>query len=151
MSDGTYVVTGDVVATVSARKDDGNDRQIIAFLPTNQKTSISSGCKVQVSPNYAPREKYGYINGYISKVDDSVITKSDVSASMNVYNIPDFLDDEETYIIVNINLLPDPKTESGLDWSVNQSGGIDVETGTVCDVAVVVNSYPPYQWLFGGG
>jgi hypothetical protein len=148
---GAYVVTGDVVATVSSRKKDENDRQILAFLPTNQKNSISVGCKVQVSPNYAPREKYGYINGYISEIDTSVVTKNDIQNSMNVYNIPTLLNDEETYIALHINLLPDENNLSGLSWSVKQSGDIDVEMGTLCEVSVVESNLPPYKWLFGGG
>jgi multidrug resistance efflux pump len=150
LSDGDYVATGDTVATVAARNKDDNTRQILAFLPTTQKNSISAGCAVQVSPNYAPREKYGYINGYISEIDPSVITKSDVQGMMEAYNIPSLLEEEQTYIAVYINLMPDEATESGLSWSVKQSGAIDVETGDLCDISVVESSQPPYKWLFGG-
>jgi hypothetical protein len=150
VNDGSYVATGDTVATIAAQNSDNNTREILAFLPTAQKNSISVGCAVQVSPNYAPREKYGYINGYISEIDNSVVTKGDTQERMDVYNIPDLLEDGQTYIAVYINLLPSEKTESGLKWSVKQSGAIDVATGDMCNISVVESSQPPYKWLFGG-
>jgi hypothetical protein len=149
-SEGTYISEGDTVATVAAKKSDDNERQILAFIPTTQKNSISVGCAVQVSPNYAPREKYGYINGYISEINSYVTTKSDVQGTTDAYSIPSLLEEEQTYIAVYINLLPDDETESGLKWSVKQSGAIDVATGDMCDISVVESSQPPYKWLFGG-
>lgn len=148
---GDFVLMGDFIASVAVSQTDSNERQILAFLPTSKKSNISEGCKVQVSPDYAPREKYGYINGYVVKIDNSIITKSDAQKQFNVYNIPNLLDEDESYIPVHINLLPNENSASGLDWSVSGSGGIDVETGTLCNISIIVSSNPPYKWLFGGG
>ncbi|MDO4299793.1 MAG: biotin/lipoyl-binding protein [Clostridia bacterium] len=150
-SEGAYVNTGDAVASVAARRNDNNQRQIFAFIPTSQKNNISKGCAVQVSPNYAPREKFGYINGYVADIGESIITKSDAQKEFAVYNIPNILDENETYIAVYINLLSDENTESGLYWSESRSGNINVETGTVCSSSIVISEKPPYKWLLGGG
>lgn len=149
--DGTYVQAGDAIVTVAAKRKDNNQRQIFALLPTSQKNNISKGCAVQVSPNYAPREKFGYINGYVADIGESIITKSDAKKEFDVYNIPNILDENETYIAVYINLLSDANTESGLNWSEINSGNIDVEIGTVCSSSIVVSEQPPYKWLLGGG
>lgn len=151
LSEETYVNTGDIIASIAARQNDNNERQIFAFLPTNQKNSVIKGCSVQISPNYAPREKFGYINGYVADIGQSIITKSDAKKSLDVYNIPNLLDENETYIAVYINLLSDENTESGLDWSESRNGNIDVETGTVCSSSIVISENPPYKWLLGGG
>ena len=148
---GTYVQAGDALASIAAKQKDNNNRQIFAFLPTSQKNNIIKGCAVQVSPNYAPREKYGYINGYVADIGEEIITKSDVQKEFDVYNIPNLLEDNETYIGVYINLLPDENTYSGLKWSVSSSGNINVETGTLCSSLIVISEQPPYKWLFGGG
>lgn len=148
--DGKYVDNGTPIITVAANRSDDNQRQIIAFLPTSQKNNISKGCSVQVSPNYAPREKFGYINGYVTDIDDVVITKSEVEGSMNVFNIPNLLEENENYVAVHINLLPDVNTASGLSWTQKSSGNIDVEIGTLCNNSIVISKNPPYKWLFGG-
>ncbi len=150
-SDGDCVQAGDSIVSITAKRRDSNQRQIYAFLPTSQKNNISKGCAVQVSPNYAPREKFGYINGYVVDIGKTIITKSDVEDNSNVYNIPSILDENETYIAVYINLLSDSENESGLDWSEKNSGNIDVETGTICNASIVVSHNPPYKWLLGGG
>ncbi len=149
--DGTYVQAGDAIVAVAARQKDNNQRQIFALLPTSRKNNISKGCAVQVSPDYAPREKFGYINGYVADIGESIITKSDAQKEFDVYNIPNILDENETYISVYINLLSDENTESGLNWSEINSGNIDVEIGTVCSSSIVISEKPPYKWLLGGG
>lgn len=150
-SDESYVHEGDTIVTVAAKRKDNNQRQILAFLPTSQKNNIRKGCVVQVSPNYAPREKFGYINGYVADIGESIITKSNAQREIDVYNIPNIIDETETYIAVYINLLSDSNTESGLSWSEINSGNIDVEMGTVCGGSIVVSEQPPYKWLLGGG
>lgn len=149
--DGDYVDAGTPIITVAASRSEDNQRQILAFLPTSQKNNINKGCNVQVSPDYATREKFGYINGYVTDIEDVVITKSEVESSMNVFNTPNLLEDDENYIAVYINLLPDTDTASGLSWTQKSSGNIDVEIGTLCDNSIVVANNPPYKWLFGGG
>lgn len=149
-NEGDYVDKGTPIVTVAANRSEDNQRQILAFLPTSQKNNINKGCNVQVSPDYAPREKFGYINGYVADIDDVVITKSDVESSMNVFNIPNLLEDNENYIAVHINLLPDADTASGLSWTQKNSGNIDVGIGTLCNNSIVVEKNPPYKWLFGG-
>lgn len=149
--EGTYVQRGDTLAEIAASRIDNNQRQILAFLPTNQKNNISEGCSVQVSPDYAPREKFGYINGYVADIGNEIITKSDAEKKFDIYNIPNLLDENETYIPVYINLLPDENSVSGLDWSENRSNSINVESGTICSSSVVISEIPPYKWLMGGG
>lgn len=150
-NEGDYVQMGDAIVKVAAKRNSNNQRQIFAFLPTSQKNNISKGCAVQVSPNYAPKEKFGYINGYVSDIGEVIITKSDMQKKLDVYNIPNLLDENETYIAVYINLLSDANTESGLNWSKNNSGNINVEIGTVCNSSIIVSEQPPYKWLLGGG
>ncbi|MGN1319313.1 MAG: hypothetical protein ACI4VF_09895 [Lachnospirales bacterium] len=149
--EGDYVEKGSVIITVAGRQSVDNERQIMAFLPTSQKNNISKGCAVQISPNYAPREKFGYINGYVADIGNLIITKSNAKKYLDVYNIPNLIDENETYIVVYINLLSDEKTSSGLSWSQKSSGNINVETGTLCNSSIVVSETSPAKWILGGG
>ena len=150
LEEGKYINTGEILAEIAASRVDNNPRQILAFLPTNQKLNIVEGCTVQVSPDYAPREKYGYINGYVSYISPEIISKTDAQKNLNIYNIPSLLNEDSGYIMVYINLLPDENSVSGLDWSENRSNNINVEWGTICTSSVVVSEMPPYKWLLGG-
>ncbi len=150
-SEGTYIEKGGIIAAVAAEHEDNNQRQIFALMPTDLKNNISKDCSVQVSPNYAPREKFGYINGYVKDIDDIIITKRDALKELDIYNIPSLLDEDKTYAAVYINLMPDPDAESGLSWSDSGSGDIDVGPGTVCSNSIIISSQSPYKWLLGGG
>lgn len=148
---GAYIQKGGIIASVAAVREDNDQRQIFALMPSELINSISKGCSVQVSPNYAPREKFGYINGYVNDIGDTAITKSDALKDYDIYSIPSLLDEDKTYVAVYINLLSDPDTASGLNWSDSKSGDIDVSLGTVCENSVVISNQPPYRWLLGGG
>lgn len=145
--EGNFLMIGEEIATIAATNSHANQRQIFAFLPTSQRNNIERGSAVQVSPNYAPREKYGYINGYVVDIGDEIITKQNAENRYNYYNIPNLLKEDETYIAVYINLLADESTSSQLNWSNNSSGHIDLETGTMCESLVVVSKNAPYKKL----
>ncbi len=149
--EGSLIKKGDTVATVACSKKENNNKQILAFLPTDMKNRVEKGCNVQVSPNYASREKYGYINGYVEDIGKSIITKTSVEKNYGSYNIPNLVEENETYIAVYINLISDETTESGLNWSNKNSGNIDVGMGVVCENEIIISQQPPYKWLFGGG
>lgn len=149
--EGSVIEKGDIIATIAYNKKEINNKQILAFLPTEMKNSVYKGCQVQVSPNYASREKYGYINGYVQKVENSVITKNEAEKYYDIYNIPNLIQEDKTYVAVYINLISDESTESGLNWSNKNSGNIDVEMGATCKGEIIISEQPPYKWLFGGG
>lgn len=148
---GDYRDTGDPVARIAVSAMDGNSREILAFLPTSEKNNIKNGCKVQVSPDYAKREKYGFINGHVADIGENVITRADAEIMYNTYNIPLMLEEDKTYVTVSIDLAANSSMGSGLDWSSAVSGDIDVRQGTVCRCSIVVSEKPPYKWLLGGG
>lgn len=147
---GKYVKKGDVIAAVASVRNDDNTRQIYALVPTSSKENIKSGCKVQVSPDFAPREKYGYLNGYVSFVDENITDSENIDEAYKAYNTSSLIQEGESYVAVHIALVADSSTESGLNWSNKKSGSLDVEMGTVCDASVVISEKTPFEWLFGG-
>ncbi len=145
---GDFIDKGEAIVSVVTERHDINQRQILAFLPLKNIKSIYEGNEVQISPEFAPREKYGYINAYVSSVGNDILTKTDIEKRYNYYNIPSLADDEQNYVAVNINLL---LSDSGLDWSNKMGNEFDVEIGTLCKVSIVEKKQTPYKWLFGGG
>ena len=147
---GSYVEKGDVIALI-ATDDTMFDRdRIIVFLPTEKKGNIHEGDSVQISPNYAKREKYGYILGHIHNIGTDIISKKDALEQYNFYNIPNMLDEDTTYIIVTIVLEENEDMESGLAWSQASSGSIAPELGTYCKCSIITDEQTPFKWLFGG-
>ena len=147
---GRSVQTGDVFAMIAADSREFNKERVLVFLPSENKNGIKKGCKVQISLEYAKRDRYGYINGYVYDVSDNVITKKDALEDYDFYNIPNLLEDGKTYLPVTINFEENSDYESGLAWSLSSSGSIEPEPGTRCKCSVIIETVKAFEWLAGG-
>lgn len=143
----TYIQTGEKVASVVPYDEKGNNKTLIAFVPARNNGLISVGMEVQVTPDFAPREQYGYIRAYISRIDPYPVLGQTIKDNRADLFIPS-LDERESYLQLEITFFPDAKAPSHLKWSNSKSGGIDVALGTMCRADIVVKKCHPYEWLF---
>ena len=68
VGENTYVSSGDEVASVVPFQEGGNNKILTAFIPSHQSGLVELGMEVQVMPTFASREKYGYIQAFISGI-----------------------------------------------------------------------------------
>jgi hypothetical protein len=142
----TYVDRGGKIAVVVPYDDSGNNSRLTAFIPARQSGIVNLGMTVQVTPEFAPREEYGYINGYISSIGSYPVTGQYIKENSAELYDPDMAE-TENYIKIEITLLPDASAKSGLKWSNPGSGDIGLAMGTVCGCDIIINQCRPYQWL----
>ena len=147
VSENTYVDSGDQVAAVLPLREGGNNNMLTAFIPSHQSGLVELGMEAQVMPAFAPREKYGYIEGYISGISPYPVTGQSIMDTSSELFLPEF-NERESYIRLEITLASDGDTQSRLKWSDPGSGDVDVSIGTVCGADIVVKKCSPYQWLF---
>ncbi len=142
-----YIREGDVVASVVPYDKDGNNRTLTAFVPSRSSGFVTLGMEVQIMPDFAPRDKYGYIQGYISGISDYPVTGRNVEETGGAL-LAGLVEDTESYLPVEITMVPDMTAQSGLKWSNPASGTIDIAMGTICTADIVVEKCRPYEWLF---
>lgn len=147
ISDGQYINTGDKIAEMTVVEDYANNNKIIAFIPSYSVQALSTGLDVQVSPDFAPREQYGYIKGYISDIGAYPRTKESILEEYGIDELKNIIDDDISYMSVEITLIPDSESVSSVKWSSPKGNSLNVDAGTVCTGSVVVKSCKPYQWL----
>ena len=143
----SYMTEGAKVASVVPYDESGNNRTLTAFIPSDSSGFITLGMDVQVMPDFAPRDEYGYIRAYISEIASYPVTGQNVRETSGEL-LAGPLDDTESYIRIEITLIPDMAARSGLKWSNPSSGSIDVAMGTVCTAVIVIKECRPYEWLF---
>ena len=142
-----YISEGDVVAAVVPYDKDGNNRTLTAFVPSRSSGFVTLGMEVQIMPDFAPRDKYGYIEGYVSGISAYPVTGQSVKETGDAL-FAGLVEDAESYLPVEITLIPDMTAKSGLKWSNPASGTIDIAMGTICTADIVVEKCRPYEWLF---
>ncbi len=143
----SYISEGSRVAAVVPYDESGNNRVLTAFIPSDSSGFITLGMDVQVMPDFAPRDEYGYIKAYISGISTYPVTGQSVRDT-NGELLAGLLDEAQSYVQIEITLIPDMTAQSGLKWSNPASGRVDVAMGTVCTADIVVRECRPYEWLF---
>ncbi len=150
IDENSYVFPGSKLAVVAPYGDDRNNRTLAAFVPLRKSGLISLGMEVQVSPDFAPRDEYGYIKAYVSEISPYPVKGQHIKDSNSTLFLSS-LDEDESYIQVQIMLLPDSTNASNLSWSRADSGNVDLAMGTICRVDIIIKKDRPFKWLFLGG
>jgi hypothetical protein len=141
-----FADAGDEIATILVQNKSGADRQVLAFVPSAAAKNLLPGMEAQISPTFAPREEYGYINGYISAIGSYPVTRDYINPSMLAY-VEDILP-ESGFIEVTITLLPDAGAANLLKWSSERGRSLRVDVGTACRVMIVTNKSRPIDRVF---
>lgn len=147
VSENAYVHPGDKIAEITPYDESGNNMTLTAFIPSDEGGLVSLGADVQVMLNFAPREKYGYINAYVSEISQYPVNGEYIRENMSELYMPS-IEERNSYIRLEITLLADAETASRLKWSSPAGEGIDAPMGTVCTADIIVEKHHPYQWPF---
>lgn len=147
VDENSYLFEGDTVASILPYDKDGNNKILTAFIPSDSSGFITLGMDVQVMPEFASREEYGYIKAYISNIQSYPLTgKTVVETGGNL--LGNLIDNSKSYTCIEITLIPDMTSHSGVKWSNPESGDLNIAIGTVCTADIVVKKCHPYEWLF---
>lgn len=143
----SYVTEGTKIAAVVPYDKDGNNKILTAFIPSGKSGLVTLGTEVQVMPDFAPKEKYGYIKAYVSSISSYPVKGQNIRETSEELFLPT-LQDRESYFQVEITLIPDANMQSHLKWSNPNSGSTDVAVGTMCSADIIIKKCHPYEWLF---
>ena len=143
----SYITAGEKIATIVPYDQSGDNKKLTAFIPAENGGLISLGTEAQVMPDFAPREKYGYIKAYISDISSYPVTGQSIKETNSELFLP-ALDERGSYLRIEITLMPDAQSQSRLKWSNPKSGNTDVAMGTMCGADIVIKKCHPYEWLF---
>ena len=143
----TYVKAGEKIAEITPYDESGNNMTLIAFIPSDKGGLLSLGADAQVMPDFAPREKYGYINAYVSDIAQYPVKGEYIKENLGNLFLPS-INEENNYLEVEITMLADAETLSHLKWSRPAGGDISAPMGTICTADIVIDKHHPYQWPF---
>ena len=106
------------------------------------------GMEVQVSPDFAPREEYGYMHGHITSVSAYPVSEADVLAAVGSQQYAEGLLPRGSSVEVRVTLTVDPASPNKIKWSNKKGELLSLAIGTNCNMLIVVNNYKPYELVF---
>ena len=143
----SYISEGGKIAEIVPYDESGNNRTLTSFIPAKNGGLIELGMEVQVMPDFAPRDEYGYIKAYISEISSYPVTGRYIMDNRSELFLST-LDERESYLQIEITLMPDATAQSRLKWSNPRSSDIDAPMGTMCAADIITRKCHPYEWLF---
>jgi len=139
---GSIPETVDVTGTTLA--PGGSYMAVYCYLPVEYNKLIAEGMQVRVSPDYAPRERYGYIYGEIVSESNSAISieelRQRLGSDFELLNLP-----SNNVIEVIIEL---ERVNGDLFWSTFKGDSVDVIVGSTCQVTIITAERRPIELMF---
>ena len=141
------VTSSETLATVAQQKKYSDDRQLISYVPASAARKLQEGMEVQVSPDFAPREEYGFMYGHITSVGTYPVSEADVLAQVGNEQYAKSLLPEESSVEIRVTLTVDPASANKLKWSNKKGEELEISIGTPCRLQIVVKNYRPYELI----
>ena len=121
--------------------------ELILYIPARDGKRVAPGMPVNISPSTAKREEYGYLKGKVSFVSLYPASKSAMMHHIHNESLVHSLTLDEPVLQVTARLIDDPNTRSGYAWTSKKGPAYPVESGTLCQANVVVESHHPLHYL----
>lgn len=116
-------------------------QRVYCYVPISTAKRLSVNMKAEISPDYAPKEQYGYVEGKITEIGENVVTEEYLAEKFDNPKIilPFITETEENLIQVQVALG---------SWSSEKGETINITDGSKCIVSVVESEQKPYQLIF---
>jgi len=123
---------------------EGGSMAVYCYLPIEDTKQIEPGMNVRISPDYAPREQYGYIYGTVKSVGRSPVNEENLIETLG----SDF---DLIYLPAGnvIEVVVEPEMQNGNPrWSTSRGAAVEVIPGSTCSMDVITAERKPYELMF---
>ncbi|MDR2569097.1 MAG: hypothetical protein LBD23_02205 [Oscillospiraceae bacterium] len=144
----TVDINGTVLSLRYNAAESDTATEIFCYLPIDEARQLKAGMAVRISPDWAPREKYGYIFGTVRSVGTSPV---------NIYSLRESLGTDFEFLslpqgnLIEVIIKPETLDDGSLRWSTTQGASVNLTIGTTCDLTVITAQRKPYELMLRSG
>jgi HlyD family secretion protein len=143
VSKGDVVSAGTDIANVAKTGSDVKALEAVIYVPVSNGKKIKEGMSVKIYPSTVSKEEYGYMKGTVTEVPEYPVSPESVLDTLGNQSLAQQLTGEGSPLEVRVDLVADETTVSGYAWSSKKGAGVNVQNGTLCSAAVVVDEQSP--------
>lgn len=140
---GDVVAAGTQVASVAKTGSDVKVLEAVIYVPVSDGKKIKEGMSVKIYPTTVTKEEYGYMKGTVTEVPEYPVSSESVLNTLGNESLAQQLTGEGSPLEVRVDLVADENTVSGYAWSSKKGATVNVQNGTLCSAAVVVDEQSP--------
>jgi HlyD family secretion protein len=140
---GRVVQIGEPLLTAEVTVLDSNALTAVLYFPPRDGKRVRPGMEAQISPSVARPEEYGNLLGTVNQVSAFPASSRGMMRILQNSDLVNKLSRVGAPIMVYASLLPDSETVSGYKWSSGAGPQLQIGSGTICSVGVVVERQRP--------
>ena len=144
---GTKIEKGDVLSVINVSDIDSGYNEVVAYVPIDTANTLALGMETQISPKFAPREEYGYMDGVITSISSIPATEDSIVKHMGTTDYVSSVVPDTTCVEVRIKISYDPNSKNFYRWSNSNGEELNVDVGTVCDLQIITDRQRPVNLL----
>lgn len=130
---GTVPKTVNLTGAIAENYD--NQIRVYSYVPIGTSRRLKEGMEVQISPEYAEREEFGYITGKITSIGTDVVTDASILSKFKepqtVYPLVSEVLKNTSQNVIEIEMTLG-------DWSTESGRSIEIVEGAMCDISAIV-------------
>ena len=146
VSVGSAIQMGDLVVGVTNADSTTNEAEIRAYVSSTVAQSIQKGMEVRIYPSVSGSENYGYVQGLVSDISNYPITETNISETLGRFYTSQIVPQNENIVEIRVTLLGGSDGSTGV-WSRAEGGSLTIDTGTLCNMEVIVDEMTPWEYL----
>lgn len=143
---GSAIETGELVVGITNADSTTNEAEIRAYVSSTVAQSIQKGMEVRVYPSVSGSESYGYVQGLVSDISDYPITETNISDTLGRFYTSEIVPQNENIVEIRVTLLGGTDGSTGV-WSRAEGGTLTIDTGTLCEMEVILDAMTPWEYL----
>lgn len=149
--EGQYLKKGDEIAKLVKSDDHTDNQEVTAFAAQSEAKILKKGMLVQISPDFAPREQYGYMEGIITKITNFPSKPSEILRRFGGFVSETDLSGLENNIEIKILISADVKSKNLKKWSNPKGETLNIDVGTKCNIVAILDRVKPVDLFFSKG
>ncbi|KWT78328.1 NHLP bacteriocin system secretion protein [Candidatus Magnetominusculus xianensis] len=144
---GTYVQANTPIASIELIGANIINLRATLYVTSADAKRIQSGMMVQLSPDTAQKDMYGYMLGIVTYVSGYPATAEDMMNKLHNKNMVDTITKNGLPFSVIVDFIPTSDTTSGYKWSSPRGGKLKVTAGTLCTATFIVDEQKPISYV----
>lgn len=148
---GVWAFAGTIPDTAEVKgiafSDNSGGLSVYCYLPISTAKRLSENMSVQISPDYAPREEYGYILAKIQSIGSEPVSEQALVKQYENLQYLQGIIPQGIFVEVVVSL---EKDGGNLKWSNKKGTVVQLEKGAYCTGLIVIKERKPYELVFSG-
>lgn len=146
---GSIPVTVDVPG-VLLNATAGDLLTVQCVLPTDESAKVFPGMDVQVTLDAYSHGTYGYIHAKVKSIGHYPISQAELTQTLGNSELAKLLLNDTPSVATTIELERDPASQNGLKWSNEKGRQIELSSGFMASVLIIVKEQRPIDLVLQG-